>query len=190
MQGRRNTGGKGKGRDRHPYGERRPGGSGPAPDKASIQALTAELAEPIVAELGLELVDVEFIKEAGQWVLRVFVDKPGGVTIEDCEAVSEPLGRKLDRVDPIPFGYTFEVSSPGAERPLKTDADFARFAGRRVRVSLYAPAEDGRKVVEGVLVGLRDGLVVIDEGDKETALPKSGVARARLALDTIGGYGK
>ncbi len=187
MQGRGKAGGRGGRRPGPEHGSR--GSKAPAVDKSRVQTLTKDLAGPVVAELGVELVDVEFVKEGGRWVLRVLIDKPGGVTIDDCEAVSGPLGRAIDDVDPIPVEYSFEVSSPGAERPLVSDADFVRFAGRKVRVALFAPLE-GRKVVEGALVGLRDGLVVIEEDGRETALPRSVVAQVRLALETIGGYGR
>lgn len=108
------------------------------------------IAGPIVEELGLELVDVEFVREGRDWYLRVFIDKDGGVTLDDCEAVSTPLSDKLDELDPIPQSYFLEVSSPGVERPFKTDRDFEKAIGDYVRVKFYK-AVNGRKTVEGIL---------------------------------------
>jgi len=86
--------------------------------KNKVTEIVENLARPIVEDLGLELVDVEYVRESANWYLRVFIDKDGGVTLDDCEAVNGPLGEKLDEVDPIPQSYIFEVSSPGVERPF------------------------------------------------------------------------
>ena len=108
-----------------------------------ITELTAELAAPAIAEQGCTLWDVEYVKEAGEWFLRIYIDKEGGISIEDCEAVSRPLSDKLDEADPIEGSYTFEVSSAGADRVLKKPEHFARFQGSEVEVRLYR-ARDGR----------------------------------------------
>ena len=89
----------------------------------------------------MNLVDVEFLKEGANWYLRVYIDKPGGIAIDDCQAVSEQLSDKLDEVDPIKQSYILEVSSPGLERPLKKDSDFERFKGEQVEVKLFQPIE-------------------------------------------------
>ena len=102
-----------------------------------ITDLVAELAAPAVAEQGCELWDVEYVKEAGTWYLRLYLDKEGGVDILDCEAVSRKVSDLLDEADPIEGSYTFEVSSAGCERPLKRPSDFARFMGSPVTVRLY-----------------------------------------------------
>ena len=117
-----------------------------------ITELTAELAAPAIAEAGCTLWDVEYVKEGGAWYLRVLLDKEGGVDILDCEAVSRKLSDLLDEADPIEGSYTFEVSSAGAERPLKRPSDFQRFMGSPVAVKLYK-GRNGRKEFAGVLTG-------------------------------------
>jgi len=126
------------------------------------------IAEPIVEELGLELVDVEFVREGKNWYLRVYIDKDGGVTLDDCEAVSMPLSDKLDELDPIEQSYLLEVSSPGAERPFKSPRDFQKALGEYVRVKLYK-AVNGRKTVEGILEKYHGDSVTIltDEDSRE-----------------------
>ena len=111
---------------------------------AKVTETVAALAAPYVEAAGCSLWDVEYVKEAGEWFLRVYIDKEGGVSIEDCEAVSRPLSDKLDEVDPIEGSYTFEVSSAGADRVLRTPEHFARWMGAEVEVKLYRP-RDGRK---------------------------------------------
>ena len=105
---------------------------------AKVTDLTAGLAAPIVAEQGCSLWDVEYVKEAGTWILRVYIDKEGGVSINDCEAVSRPLSDKLDEVDPIEGSYTLEVSSAGADRVLKKPEHFAAFIGSEVDVFYFS----------------------------------------------------
>lgn len=120
--------------------------------------------EPIVAEHGLELVELEFVKEGVNWYLRIYIDKEGGVTIDDCEAVSRALEEKLDAADPIEQAYILEVSSPGIDRPLKKEADFIKYQGEIVDVKLYK-AQDGSKQFQGKLLGLADGVLSIEEED-------------------------
>lgn len=147
-----------------------------------VVAVVTPMAEAVVGALGLELVDVEYRREGGGWVLRVLIDKPGGVTLDDCQAVSEVLGEKLDEADPIPNRYNLEVSSPGIERPLKRPADFERFAGRRVQVRTYAPW-NGRRNWQGELVGLIGGEVVLRTDTGQVAIPQNMVARANLVAE-------
>ena len=111
---------------------------------AKITELTAKLALPVVEEAGCELWDVEYVREAGSWFLRIYIDKEGGVDILDCEKISRALSDLLDEADPIEGSYTLEVSSAGAERPLKRPGDFQRFMGSPVAVKLYK-AQGGRK---------------------------------------------
>jgi len=118
--------------------------------KNKITETVETLAKPIVENLGLELVDVEYVREGTNWYLRVYIDKDGGVTLDDCEAVNKPLGEKLDEVDPIPQSYIFEVSSPGVERPFKKPEDFKKAIGQRVQIKFYKPV-DGKKTTEGIL---------------------------------------
>ena len=147
-----------------------------------VTELTAELAAPVVAEQGCELWDVEYVKEAGTWYLRLYIDKEGGVSIDDCEAVSRPLSDTLDEADPIEGSYTFEVSSAGAERPLKRPSDFERFLGSPVTVRLYQN-RDGRKEFAGTLRGYDDGAVTIEVGGKELRFEKNEVALCRLRVE-------
>ena len=141
-------------------------------------AVTA-LAQPVAAELGLEIWDVEFVKEAGTRFLRIYIDKENGVSIQDCEDFSRALDPVLDEADPIPESYVFEVSSAGAERVLKRPGDFARFLGSDVEVKLYQP-RDGRKTFVGTLQEYADGDVVVSVGGTDLTFPKSTVAQVRL----------
>ena len=110
----------------------------------------SHLVTPMLDEMGLELVDVEYVKEGKDWFLRVFIDKPAGIDIEECGMVSERLSEKLDELDPIPHNYFLEVSSPGAERPLKKTQDFENAIGKNVFIKTYEPI-NGEKQFEGVL---------------------------------------
>ena len=148
---------------------------------AKVTELTAQLAAPIAAEQGCSLWDVEYVREAGSWFLRVYIDKAGGVSIEDCEAVSRPLSDKLDELDPIEGSYTLEVSSAGADRPLKKPEHFAQFMGAEVEVRLYR-ALDGAKDWIGALAGYRDGAVSLDTPGGRKEFAKKDVAQVRLAV--------
>ena len=128
---------------------------------AKVTELTAELAAPIVAAAGCTLWDVENVKEAGEWFLRVYIDKADGGAINDCEAVSRPVSDLLDEADPIEGSYTFEVSSAGLERALKKPEHFAACIGQTVDVKFYRPV-DGSKERTGVLEDYRDGDVTVD----------------------------
>ena len=140
------------------------------------------LAEPLAAERGLELWDVEYVREAGQWYLRIYIDKPeGGVGIDDCEAFSRAFDPILDEADPIEGSYIFEVSSAGAERVLKRPGDFARFLGETVEVKLYQ-AFSGAKTHIGVLRAWEDGDVTIAAGGGEMVFPRETVAQVRLRI--------
>ena len=140
------------------------------------------LAEPLAAEQGLELWDVEYVKEAGQWYLRVYIDKPeGGVGVDDCEAFSRAFDPILDEADPIEGSYIFEVSSAGAERVLKRPGDFARFLGETVEVKLYQP-QNGARAHIGVLKAYEGGSVTIETGGGETTFSGETVAQVRLRI--------
>lgn len=147
-----------------------------------ITELTAELAAPAIAEQGCTLWDVEYVKEAGTWYLRILLDKEGGVDILDCEEISRKVSDLLDEADPIEGSYTFEVSSAGCERPLKRPSDFARFMGSPVTVRLYQNL-DGRKEFAGTLRGYDDGAVTIEVGGKELRFEKNQVALCRLRVE-------
>lgn len=138
------------------------------------------LAQPLVEQAGCSLWDVEYVREAGTWYLRVFIDKPGGVSIDDCERISRELDGILDEADPIPDSYVFEVGSAGAERELKRPRDFEQFMGSEVEVKLYQPL-DGSKSFVGTLKGYgEDGTVTIEHGKKELSFTKTQTAQVRL----------
>ena len=137
------------------------------------------LAEPVAAQCGCEVWDVEYVREAGAWYLRVYIDKPGGVGIDDCEAVSRALDPVLDEADPVPGSYVFEVSSAGAERELKRPGDFERFIGEQVEVKHYQPI-DGAKSHVGLLRGYDNGDVTVEVNGAERVVKKAQVAQVRL----------
>ena len=140
------------------------------------------LAEPAAAQCGCEVWDVEYVREAGAWYLRVYIDKPGGVSIDDCEAVSRTLDPILDEYDPVPTSYIFEVSSAGAERALKRPGDFERLTGELVEVRHYQPV-DGAKSHVGTLVSrTEDGTVTIDCSGRQLSFPSAQVAQVRLRM--------
>lgn len=146
------------------------------------------LAEPILREAGLELVDIEYRREGRDWVLRLFIDKEGGVTLDDCVEVSRELGAVLEVEDLIETTYRLEVSSPGLDRPLKKPADYERFVGSLVQVKTFEKLDpDGRgherKTFVGRLVGIESGQVRILQVDKrggEAVFPLEAIAKARL----------
>lgn len=142
---------------------------------AKITELVADIAAPLAQENGCTLWDVEYLKEAGTWFLRVYIDRADGVSIDHCEAVSRALSDKLDELDPIEGSYTLEVSSAGADRALKKPEHFAAFLGQQVDVKLYRP-RDGRKEFTGALSGYEDGDVVL----QDARFDKKDVAQVRL----------
>ena len=147
-----------------------------------VTEIVAELAAPVAAEFGCELWDTEYVREAGQWFLRHYLDKAGGVDILDCENVSRKVSDLLDEVDPIEGSYVFEVSSAGAERQLKRPSDFERFIGSPVLVKTYQN-RDGRKEFPGVLKGYEDGDILLQIGTQELRFNKSEVAMVRLRIE-------
>lgn len=133
------------------------------------------LAKPVVEEAGCELWDVEYVREAGSWYLRVFIDKEGGVSIEDCERISRKLDPILDENDPISDSYVFEVGSAGAERELKRPSDFERYMGSEIEVKLYQPYQ-GKKSFVGSLDAYEDGNVTVSS----VLLKKEQIAQVKL----------
>ena len=144
----------------------------------------AAFAEPIVKEHGCALWDVEYVREAGQWYLRLYLDKDGGVDILDCEAISRTVSDLLDEADPIESSYVFEVGSAGLERQLKRPGDFAQFMGSPVLVKTYQP-KDGRKEFAGTLAGYDEasGDVTVTVGKETMVFPKSETALVRLRVE-------
>lgn len=153
---------------------------------SSVVETVTEMVTPILDEQNFELVEVEFVKEGKSWFLRVFIDKEGGIDIEECAFVSEKLSEKLDAADPdpIPQAYFLEVSSPGAERPLKKESDYEKALGDYVHVSLYQP--DGEKQYEGFLQSFdAEQLTLkirIKTREKELTFDRKNIAKARLAI--------
>lgn len=143
---------------------------------------TEQLLEPIMSENGFELVDVEFVKEAGTFYLRAFIDKEGGITINDCETVSRRLSDLLDQKDFIPDAYILEVSSPGLGRQLKKDKDFARSIGEEVEIKLFK-AIDKQKEFSGFLDSFdAEKIVITDEKDNVMEFERSNIAIVKLAV--------
>lgn len=145
---------------------------------AKVTDVVAQLAQPVVEQCGCTLWDVEYVKEAGEWFLRLYIDKEDGIGIEDCEAVSRPVSDLLDEADPIQGSYTFEVSSAGLDRVLRKEEHFAACMGKKVDVRFYRPVE-GRKEYTGVLTGYEDGNVTVDGRTFE----KKDVAQVRLHVE-------
>ena len=151
-----------------------------AKEKNTEQKVEA-LLMPILEAHHFELVDLEFVKEGPNWYLRVYADKEGGISIDDCELISRELEALLDQNDPIEQAYILEVSSPGIDRPLKKEADFQKYQGELVDVKLYR-AKDGRKEFQGALVGLKDDVVTIEEEDGHISFDRKDIASIRLAV--------
>ena len=151
---------------------------------AKVTEIVAELAAPAVAAAGCELWDVEYVREAGVWYLRLYLDKEGGVDIIDCENVSRVVSDLLDEADPIEGSYTLEVGSAGAERALKRPSDFQRFLGSPVLVKLYR-AREGRKEFAGYLKGYDEatGDVTVTVGSQDLVFPKKETALVRLRVE-------
>ena len=143
-----------------------------------VTDVVTALARPIVERAGCALWDVEYVKEAGEWFLRVYIDREGGVDLDCCEAVSRPLSDALDEADPIPGSYTFEVSSAGLDRALKKPEHFAQCLGQKVDVKLYRPV-DGSRERTGALTGYEDGAVSVDG----VRFDKKDVAQVRLHVE-------
>ncbi|MDY0408191.1 ribosome maturation factor RimP [Virgibacillus soli] len=152
---------------------------------SDIIQTTEQIVLPILKDNNLELVDIEFVKEGNDWFLRVYIDKEGGVDISECGFVSEKLSEKLDEIDPIKEAYFLEVSSPGAERPLKTKKDFDNHVNENVYIKLYAPIE-GEKEYEGILKQFENDVATISyrfkSRTKEVEIPFDKIANARLAV--------
>ena len=154
---------------------------------STVVETVTELVKPILAEHNFYLYDMEFVKEGKSWYLRVYIDKDGGITLNDCATVSDQLSEALDNVepDPIPQAYFLEVSAPGAERPLRNEEDYQRAVNDYIHVSLYQQI-NGKKVYEGTLTKLTDKEMTLDYLDKtrhrQVIIDRSKVAQARLAI--------
>lgn len=145
----------------------------------NVASVIERISAPVIEELGLEQVGIEFVKEGGTWILRVYIDKPGGVNHDDCYAVSQRLDTLLDENDIVPFAYNLEVSSPGIERPLKKLSDFERFNGYKVIVTTYVSI-NGSKKFTGKLGGVEKDTIILEEEGSKTVIPLKQVSSARL----------
>lgn len=150
--------------------------------KEEIEAYAENLFLPITQKHGFELVDVEYVKEAGSWYLRVYIDKEGGIAVDDCEVVSREADPILDTDDCIEESYILEVSSPGLGRPLKKEKDFKRSIGKAVECNLYK-AIDKQKEFEGVLKDFTEDTVTIEIDEKDLVLDRKDIAMIRLAIE-------
>lgn len=151
-------------------------------NRRQIEQLVSTWTKEIVEDTDTELVDVEYVRQGKDWFLRVYVDKPGGIDVEDCREISLELSKLLDEEDPIANPYFLEVSSPGLERPLKKEVDYQNYIGSLVNLRTYQ-AFDGIKEFQGELLGLESGLVKIKVQDKEWEIPYDQIAKARLAVE-------
>ena len=146
---------------------------------AKTSPKVVEIIEPVVTAMGYELVGIEFTGAGRRQTLRIYIDSPVGITLDDCSRVSYQVSGALDVEDPIPTAYTLEISSPGLDRPLFNPQDYERFVGKRVQVRL-ADLVEGRRKVTGVLKGLRGNTVVVEEQGLERVLPLERIEKANL----------
>ena len=147
-----------------------------------------DIVQPIADEKGFRVVDIEYVKEGKNWFLRIYIDKPGGIDLNDCAMFNELVSEQMDALepDPIPYAYYLEVSSPGAERPLKTEDDFKAAVGRYIHVTLFEPVKKNN-VYDGTLKELTDEKMVLTVKEKnkikETELKRTNISKARLAIE-------
>jgi ribosome maturation factor RimP len=143
----------------------------------------AEVVEALLRSEGLELVDWQFRKEGRSWVLRIFIDKPGGVTLDDCADLSRELGDQIEVNNLIPHAYILEVSSPGLDRPLKKEKDYLGSIGKLIQVTIRPPIE-GQSFFKGILLDYTpSGVLVLREGEKTKEIPVSQISKARLVFE-------
>lgn len=142
-----------------------------------------EIVEPLISEMDLNLVDIEYKREAGGWVLRVYIDKEGGVSLDDCANVSQEIGVLLDVRDIIPHSYNLEVSSPGLDRALKQTKDFLRYRGKKVKVRCFEPIGNRRNFTGTIKDVENEAVIIIDSEGKRWCIPLQNIEKARLVID-------
>ena len=152
-------------------------------NQKNIASTVRELLTPTADTMGYELWDVEFVREGARRILRITIDKPEGINIDDCEAFHRTIDPLLDEADPIDSAYYLEVSSPGVERDLKYDFHFAACEGEEVEVRLFAPDEKGRKSIKGTLVGLEDGNIVVRLADGDVKISRAAASKVKTVFD-------
>lgn len=151
--------------------------------RQEILQQVGELLQPVATRFGLEVVDVQLAGDGRHTILRVLMDRPeGGITLDECAQVNEALSRQLDLYDLFAHQYTLEVSSPGLDRPLRTDQDYRRFAGRRAELTTYAPV-DGQRRFRGILLGVLGDAVAVQIDGRQVQVPKDQIAQARLIVE-------
>ena len=150
--------------------------------QAQIHRQVEEVAESLVVSEGMELVDLEYRREGPRWMLRLFIDKEGGVTVDDCARISRELGDLLDAKDVIPQAYILEVSSPGLNRRIRKKEDFSRFVGQKIQLWLVSP-KDGRKKIVGDLVGVEGEEVVVNATEGRISVALTDIAKANLIYE-------
>ncbi|MCG6982563.1 MAG: ribosome maturation factor RimP [Deltaproteobacteria bacterium] len=150
--------------------------------QTQIYKQVEEISESLVVSEGMELVDLEYRREGPRWMLRLFIDKGGGVTVDDCARISRELGDLLDVKDLIPQAYVLEVSSPGLNRRIRKKKDFSRFAGQKVQLLLVSP-KDGRRKIVGDLVGVEGEEVVVIGTEGRFSVALENIARANLIYE-------
>lgn len=151
--------------------------------RETYEKKTEELITPLIDEEGFELVDVEYVKEGADWYLRVYIDKDGGITVNDCEKISRAFNEILDREDYIDDAYIFEVSSPGLLRPLKKDKDYQRNLGKLLEVKLFAPL-NGVKEFEAELKSYdKESATLVMDDDTEVTVKRSEISLIRPAIE-------
>jgi len=152
-------------------------------ENTAVESLVRGIAQHVAESSGIELVLVEVSRAGGRMAVRLTIDRPGGVTLDDCAEFSRRVGAVLEVEDPIPGAYELEVSSPGLDRRLVRESDFERFAGRRARISLDAPL-NGQRNYQGVVRGIQEGEILLEtEGERLVRLPYARVDKARLVPD-------
>ena len=151
--------------------------------REAYESRTEKFLLPVLAEHQFELVDVEYVKEAGNWYLRAYIDKEGGITVDDCEVISRILSDWLDKEDFIDDSYIMEVSSPGLGRPLKKDKDFQRSLGEEVEIRTYRPIDRQKEFVGELKAYDKESVTIVYEDDTEQTFQRQEIALIRLALD-------
>ncbi|NLT96033.1 MAG: ribosome maturation factor RimP [Clostridia bacterium] len=149
---------------------------------AKIEEKIGQMVEPVIEKNGMELVDVEFVKEGQEWFLRIFIDKEDGITLDDCELISRAVSDILDREDPISQSYHLEVSSPGIERPLKKTKDFLRFINNTIEIKTFSPIA-GKKKHRGKLIKADEDNIALLVGQEEIVFPRDMISKANLVWE-------
>ena len=148
----------------------------------NVSSKVEDLIIPVIQRNNLDLADVQYVKEGKEWYLRIFIDKPDGINLDDCELISREVGQLLDENDPIKTSYILEVSSPGIERPLKKEKDYLRFLGSKVTIKTFDIIND-QKIFVGYLKEFKEGIVTLSVDEKDINIALDKIASANLTID-------